>query len=104
MRQKTVIGKLLQSRTEVYYKVRQVLQSATVITKHDVTPLHIFILYCRYYQDLLIYFIPLQTRKVLVKWKGNGNLQEKTYEYKFPAGKYRTDDLNLIRRIHFFKT
>ena len=37
MRQKTVITKLLQSVTEVYYKVRQVLQSATVITKWDVT-------------------------------------------------------------------
>ena len=33
MRQKTIITKLLQSVTEVYYKVRQVLQSATVITK-----------------------------------------------------------------------
>ena len=33
MRQKTVITKLLQSVTEVYYKVRQVFQSATVITK-----------------------------------------------------------------------
>ena len=29
MRQKTVITKLLQSVTEVYYKVRQVLQSET---------------------------------------------------------------------------
>ena len=103
MRQKTVIGKLLQSRTEVYYKVRQVLQSATVITKHDVTPLHIFILYCRYYQDLLIYFIPLRTRKMLVKWKGNGNLQEKTYKYKFPASKNWTGNLNLIKRIPFSK-
>ena len=51
MRQKTVITKLLQSVTEVYYKVRQVwqsvadccykvrqvLQSATLITKWDVT-------------------------------------------------------------------
>ena len=37
MRQKTVITKLLQSVTEVYYKVRQVLQSAIVITKWDVT-------------------------------------------------------------------
>ena len=37
MRQKTVITKLLKSVTEVYYKVRQVLQSATVITKWDVT-------------------------------------------------------------------
>ena len=33
MRQKTVIKKLLQSLTEVYYKVRQVLQSLAVITK-----------------------------------------------------------------------
>ena len=33
MRQKTVITKLLQRVTEFYYKVRQVLQSATVITK-----------------------------------------------------------------------
>ena len=33
MRQKTVITKLLQ--TEVYYKVRQVLQSASCITKCD---------------------------------------------------------------------
>ena len=34
MRQKTVITKLLQSVTEVYYKVRrQVLQSASGITK-----------------------------------------------------------------------
>ena len=33
MRQKIVITKLLQSVIEVYYKVRQVLQSATVITK-----------------------------------------------------------------------
>ena len=51
MRQKTVITKLSQSVTEVYYKVHQVLQSvtdcyykvhqvlqsATVITKLDVT-------------------------------------------------------------------
>ena len=37
MRQKLVITKLLQSVTEVYYKVRQVLQSATVIAKWDVT-------------------------------------------------------------------
>ena len=29
MRQKTVITRLLKSRTEVYYKVRQVLQSVT---------------------------------------------------------------------------
>ena len=35
MRQKTVITKLLQSVTAVYYKVRQVLQSATGITKCD---------------------------------------------------------------------
>ena len=27
--------KLLQKRTEVYYKVRQVLQSVTVVTKCD---------------------------------------------------------------------
>ena len=33
MRQKTVIKKILQSLTEVYYKVRQVLQSMTVVTK-----------------------------------------------------------------------
>ena len=33
MRQKTVIKKLLQSLTEVYYKVRQVFQSVAVITK-----------------------------------------------------------------------
>ena len=32
MRQKTVITKLLQRVIEVYFKVRQVLQSATVIT------------------------------------------------------------------------
>ena len=35
MRQKTVITKLLESVTEVYYKVRQVLQSASDITKCD---------------------------------------------------------------------
>ena len=35
MRKKTVITKFLQSATEVYYKVRQILQSATVITKRD---------------------------------------------------------------------
>ena len=35
MRQKTVITKSLQSVTEVYYKVRQVLQSASGITKCD---------------------------------------------------------------------
>ena len=35
MRQKTVITKLLQSVTEAYYKVRQVLQSASGITKCD---------------------------------------------------------------------
>ena len=35
MRQKTVITKLLQSVTEVYYKVRQVLQRASGITKGD---------------------------------------------------------------------
>ena len=61
MRQKTIITKLLQSVTEVYYKVcqtvitkcvryykvwqavitmRQVLQSATVITKWDVTSVY----------------------------------------------------------------
>ena len=34
---KTVIIKLLWSVTEVYYKVRQLLQSATIITKWDVT-------------------------------------------------------------------
>ena len=39
MRQKTIITKLLQSVTEVYYKMRQVLQSATVITKWDITKL-----------------------------------------------------------------
>ena len=33
MRHKTVITKLLQSVTEVYYKVRQVLQSVAVIKK-----------------------------------------------------------------------
>ena len=33
MRQETIITKLLQSLTEVYYKVCQVLQSVTVITK-----------------------------------------------------------------------
>ena len=32
MRQKTIITKLLQSVTEVYYKVHQVLQSASGIT------------------------------------------------------------------------
>ena len=37
MRQKTVVTKLLQSVTKVSYKVRQVLQSVTVITKRDVT-------------------------------------------------------------------
>ena len=37
MRHKTVITKLLQSVTEVYYKVRQVLQSVTVIKKWDIT-------------------------------------------------------------------
>ena len=35
MRQKTIITKLLQSVTEVYYKVCQVLQSASGITKCD---------------------------------------------------------------------
>ena len=35
MRQKTVITKSLQSVTEVYYKVCQVLQSASGITKCD---------------------------------------------------------------------
>ena len=35
MRQKTIITKLLQSVTEVYYKIRQVLQSASGITKCD---------------------------------------------------------------------
>ena len=35
MRRKTVIRKLLQSVTEVYYKVSQVLQSASSITKYD---------------------------------------------------------------------
>ena len=37
MRPKTVTTKLLKNFTEVYYEVRQVLQSATVITKWDVT-------------------------------------------------------------------
>ena len=37
MRQKSVTTKLLQSVTEVYYEVRQVLPSATVITKWDLT-------------------------------------------------------------------
>ena len=35
MRQKTIITKLLQNVTEVYYKVSQVLQSASGITKCD---------------------------------------------------------------------
>ena len=35
MRQKTVITKLLQNVTEVYYKVCQVLQNASAITKCD---------------------------------------------------------------------
>ena len=35
MRQKAVITKLSQSVTEVYYKVRQVLQNASSITKCD---------------------------------------------------------------------
>ena len=35
MRKKIVITKLLQSLTEVYYEVCQVLQSASVIKKHD---------------------------------------------------------------------
>ena len=35
MRQKTVIRKLLQSVTEVYYKMRHVLQSASCTTKCD---------------------------------------------------------------------
>ena len=35
MRQKVVITKLLQSATEVYYIVHQVLQSASGITKCD---------------------------------------------------------------------
>ena len=35
MRQKTFIKNLSQSVTEVYYKVRQVLQSALGITKYD---------------------------------------------------------------------
>ena len=35
MRQKTIIAKLSQSVTEVYYKVCQVLQSASGITKCD---------------------------------------------------------------------
>ena len=35
MRQKTVIAKLIQSVTEVYYKVGQVLQSASGSTKCD---------------------------------------------------------------------
>ena len=35
MRQKTTITKLLQSVTKVYYKVCQVLQSASGITKCD---------------------------------------------------------------------
>ena len=37
MRQKTFTKKSLQSVTDCYYKVFQVLQSATVITKWDVT-------------------------------------------------------------------
>ena len=41
MRQKTVITKLLlQSATKIYYKVGQVLQSPTVITKWNVTFVH----------------------------------------------------------------
>ena len=35
MRQKTVTTKLLQSVTEVYYKVRQVFKSMSGITKCD---------------------------------------------------------------------
>ena len=35
MKQKVVITKLLQSATEVYYIVHQVLQSASGITKCD---------------------------------------------------------------------
>ena len=33
--QKTVIKKLLQNATEVYYKVHQILRSVTIITKWD---------------------------------------------------------------------
>ena len=44
MRQKTVIKNLLQSVTEVYYKMCQVLQSVTVIIKWDVTTFHIWCL------------------------------------------------------------
>ena len=35
MRQKTVITRSLQSVTKAYYKVRQVLQSPSGITKYD---------------------------------------------------------------------
>ena len=38
MRQKRIIPKLIQDVTEVYYKVRRVLQSVTVPTRPDKTP------------------------------------------------------------------
>ena len=69
--------------TEVYYKVHQVLQSVTVITKKDVTSLHIFMLYCRYYLVLSMekynqsFFHSTADNKMLLKREGNGNLQEK---------------------------
>ena len=57
MRQKTVITKLLQSVTKFltkcvrYYKVHQVLQSVTVITKPDATLLNTF--YSRWWEHRL---------------------------------------------------
>ena len=54
MRQKVVITKLLQSATEVYYIVHQVLQSASGITKCDR-------LYCKVRQVL-------QSATVITKW------------------------------------
>ena len=65
MRQKTVITKLLQSVTEVYYKVRQVLQSATVITKWDVTrqsKIRVYIFYIMWIRKIKLILLHVKSR------------------------------------------
>ena len=52
MRQTTVLKNLLQSATEVYYKVRQVLESAPGITKGE-TAITKCVRYCKVCQAVI---------------------------------------------------
>ena len=65
MRQKSVTTKLLQSVTEVYYKVRQVLQSAIVITKWDVTrksKVRVYIFYIMWIHKIKLILLHIKSR------------------------------------------